>query len=65
MNDKIKLKEKLEITNNELKKIKKLNIENITDWNDEISKIFSNKYKKIEKDIDNIISEIEELNQLL
>jgi len=65
MNDKIKLKEKLEITNTELKKIKKLNIENITDWNDEISKIFSNKYKKIEKDIDNIISEIEELNQLL
>lgn len=63
--EKEKIKNKLQETVQELNKLMKLKEPILTNWNDDIAKMFDTKYKKIERQIEEIAKEIEELQKLL
>jgi predicted translin family RNA/ssDNA-binding protein len=63
--EKEKIKNKLQETVQELNKLMKLKEPILINWNDDIAKMFDTKYKKIERQIEEIAKEIEELQKLL
>lgn len=65
MDNKEKVKKDLQEAVQELKKIMNLDEPIKSNWNDEIATTFESKYKKIEKDITNLINEIEELQKII
>ena len=65
MDDKERLKNKLQETINELKNLSSIKEPILSNWNDEIAIKFNEKYKAIEKEIDTIIKGIEELQKLV
>ena len=65
MDNKEKVKKDLQEAVKELEKIMNLDEPIKSNWNDEIATTFESKYKKIEKDITNLINEIEELQKII
>jgi len=65
MDNKEKVKKDLQEVVQELEKIMNLDEPIKSNWNDEIATTFESKYKKIEKDITNLINEIKELQKII
>ena len=60
-----KIKNNLNEAIAELNKLMKLKEPILTNWNDDIAKVFESKYKKIENEIEKLTQEIEDLQKLL
>jgi uncharacterized protein YukE len=65
MDNKVKIKENLQKAVTELQKLMQLQDSIQANWNDDISKVFEEKYKQIEKNINELVNEITELEKLI